>query len=73
MEIVNIDKVKLPWKLVVADREERECHGASAAENDLPPGRHRVRVFAVVSDADRTAERLVDVPANATADLKITV
>ncbi len=73
VEIVNIEKVKLPWKFSVDGGADRECHGSTAAERELKPGTHSVRVFAVVGDVPRTAERLVDIPANATADLKITV
>jgi hypothetical protein len=73
VEIVNIEKVTLPWKLAVDGGANRECNGTTAAVAHLSPGQHTVRVFAIIDGKERTAEKVFDVPANTTAEARITV
>jgi SMODS and SLOG-associating 2TM effector domain 2 len=73
LEIVNIDKVTLPWTLWVDGSKKDEYTGATAAVAHLSPGQHTVRVFAIVDGKQRSAEKVFDVAANTLAEAKITV
>lgn len=73
LEIMNIANIKLPWTLWVDGKDKRDCAGATAALASLSPGRHTVRVFALVDGKERTAEKVFDVAANSTTTAQITV
>lgn len=73
LQIENIDKITPPWKLAINGGEPIEYNGATAAVNPIPPGKHTIRVFAIVDGKARTAEKVFDVASNTTSDAKITV
>jgi hypothetical protein len=69
----NVDEVEGAWQMQVDSRAPSSHEGQTAAVTGLLRGQHTLRVTAMVNGETRTAEQVVDVRADATADVTITL